>query len=294
MTRLAGSIILILLAALAGVTQYFRSGHTRLTVTPPALVQPSGTLPAAPHHVVVIVEENKDLDDVVGNRKAPYINDLAKRSAVFTNAHGVAHPSQPNYMALFSGRTNSDGDSCTVRGIDPSEASLGGELIKAHRSFIGYAEDLPDAGFAGCYRGQYARKHAPWTHFLDVPPADSRPFAAFADFTQLPTVAFLIPNLLNDMHSASVQRGDAWLRANVDPLVRWAANNDTLIVLTWDESDSAITNHIPTLFIGPMVRAGRYDTSINHYNVLRTIEDFYGLAPLGASASAAPVTGIWK
>jgi acid phosphatase len=33
--------------------------------------------------------------------------------------------------------------------------------------------------------------------------------------------------------------------------------------------------------------------NINHYNVLRTIEDMYGLAPLGKAASATPITSIW-
>lgn len=293
MTRIIAGIFILVLAAVAAATQYFRSGHTRLTLTPGA-PQASGALPPAPHHVVVIIEENKDFDDIIGSRKAPYINELVKRSAVFTKFFGVAHPSQPNYMALFSGRTNTDGDSCKVSGIDPSAPSLGGELLASKRTFVGYAEDLPSVGFPGCYSGQYARKHAPWTHFKDVPPGDSRPFKAFTDFTQLPTLSFIIPNLLNDMHSASIQRGDAWLRTNIDPLVRWGEKNDTLIVLTWDESDAPITNHIPTIFIGPMVRAGRYDVPINHYNVLRTIENFYGLTPLGASASALPITGVWK
>jgi len=49
-----------------------------------------------------------------------------------------------------------------------------------------------------------------------------------------------------------------------------------------------------TLFVGPMVKAGRYDQRITHYNVLRTIEDLYGLSHSGASADAEPITQIWK
>ena len=42
------------------------------------------------------------------------------------------------------------------------------------------------------------------------------------------------------------------------------------------------------------VKAGRYDEHITHYNVLRTIEDLYGLSHSGASADALPIAKIWK
>jgi PKD repeat protein len=38
---------------------------------------------------------------------------------------------------------------------------------------------------------------------------------------------------------------------------------------------------------------GQYGETINHYNVLRTLEDAYGLAPLGSAATAAPIVDIW-
>jgi hypothetical protein len=43
-----------------------------------------------------------------------------------------------------------------------------------------------------------------------------------------------------------------------------------------------------------MVQAGRYEQRITHYNVLRTIEDLYGLSHAGASADAVPIIQIWK
>jgi len=44
---------------------------------------------------------------------APYLTALANTGARFTNSHGVAHPSQPNYIALFSGSTHGvTGDQC--------------------------------------------------------------------------------------------------------------------------------------------------------------------------------------
>ncbi len=252
-------------------------------------------MPPRPSHVIVIVEENKSYRDIIGNiEDAPYINSLPRHAALLTNSHAVAHPSQPNYMALFSGLQNSDGDSCAIDGVSPDARNLGGEALKAGLTFVGYAEDLPGAGSDVCYAGQYARKHVPWVHFRDIPAADSQPFANFPSFDRLPTIAFVIPNELNDMHSASIERGDAWLAQHIDPLIAWAMKHNTLVVLTWDEDDGSNVNHIATLLLGPMVRPGRYDALATHYTILRTIEDMYRLAPAGASATAVPLSGIFR
>jgi len=78
-----------------------------------------------------------------------------------------------------------------------------------------------------------------------------------ANYADLPTVAFIIPSLVDDMHSASVSRGDAWLKTHLASLIGWAMTHDTLVIVTWDESDAAISNHIPRLFVGPMVCPGQ-------------------------------------
>lgn len=291
---LTGAVAIALITA--GVL-FFSSFNTRLTKVP--VVGALGKsfadpLSEAPAHVVVIVEENKAYGQIVGNVKdAPYLNSLIPRGALFTNSHAVAHPSQPNYMAIFSGRTNSDGDSCDVDGVPPDANNLGGELLKAKYSFVGYAESLPAVGFEGCYAGEYARKHAPWTHFSDIPPQDNRPFSDFPPYDRLPTVSFVIPNLLNDMHSGSIARGDEWLRTHLAPLIDWALTHDSLVIITWDEDNGTIVNHIPTLMIGEMVKPGQYDTGITHYNVLRTLETFYRLPFTGAASTAPPIENVW-
>lgn len=250
----------------------------------------------APSHVVIIVEENKEYSDIAGKtHDAPYLNDLIARGALFTQSFGVTHPSQPNYLALFAGITNTNGDGCPPDGIDDNAPNLATELRAAHRTFAGYSEDLPQTGSRVCWAGDYARKHVPWAVFDNVLPSENLPLTALPkSYDELPTVSFIIPNQLNDMHSASIERGDAWLRTNVGPLVNWAMKHNTLVIVTWDESDNAIDNHIPTIFIGPMVRAGRYSEPITHYRVLRTIEDMYGLQHAGDSAGVPPITDIWS
>jgi acid phosphatase len=275
---------------------YFSSSHTRLTHLPAQSAGVNATLPAAPAHVVVVVEENKELSNIAGNaHSAPYLNDLMTRAALFTRSYGVAHPSQPNYLALFAGITDTNGDRCPPRGIDVNAPNLATELRAVGRAFAGYSEGLPAAGSRVCAAGQYARKHVPWADFDNVLPSENLPLSALpSNYDHLPAVAFIIPDLVDDMHSASVARGDAWLKAHVGPIINWAMKHNSLVIITWDESDDAIDNHIPTIFVGPMVRWGRYDTPISHYNVLRTIEDLYKTQHAGRSAGVPPVSDVWR
>lgn len=294
-----GGLIALGIAIAAGIfgSHYFSSTHTRLTDLPRQVVAAvAPQLPPPPSHVVIVVEENKQLKNIAGNtRSAAYLNDLAARGAFFTRSYGVAHPSQPNYLALFAGITDTNGDGCPPRGIDVNAPNLATELRAANKSFAGYAEDSPQAGSRVCWSGEYGRKHVPWADFDNVLPSENLPLSAMpASYGELPTVSFVIPNLLDDMHSASIARGDSWLRAHVGPIVDWAMSHNSLVIVTWDESDTAVGNHIPTIFVGPMVKPGRYDEPITHYNVLRTIEDLYKTGHAGASAGVPPITGIWR
>lgn len=249
------------------------------------------TLPR-PAHVVVIVEENKAAARIVGNRNAPFINSLIRSGALFTDAHGITHPSLPNYFALLAGLTNTNKDGCPARGIPQDAPNLASELLAAGFTFAAYSEALPQIGWRGCATRTYARKHAPWVHFSNVPPWTQLPFSMFPPFEELPTVGFVVPDIRDDMHSGSIARGDAWLERHLGALFEWAGHNDTLIVLTWDEGlDRA--NTVATVFYGPMVKPGRYAEYVNHYTVLRTLEDLYGLPHAGRSGEVAPITDCW-
>lgn len=274
--------------------QRYRIDVTHLTVLRPAAVLGVAQLPPPPSHVIVIVEENKSYSDVVGNaRRAPFITSLLSHAAVFTHSFGVAHPSQPNYLALFAGITNTNGDGCPPRGIDRSAPNLAQALGRQGRSFGGYAESMPSDP-AVCTSGNYARKHVPWTDFSTVARDASHPLRALPAFGSLPTVAFIVPNVVHDMHSASVSAGDAWLKMRLGSLLRWSESHGALAIVTWDESDGSASNRIPTFFLGSMVRPGMYDEPISHYRVLRTIEQLYGAAPSGAAARVAPIAGVWR
>jgi phosphatidylinositol-3-phosphatase len=246
-----------------------------------------------PAHVVVVIEENKSFSTIIGNRDAPYFNGLAKEGMLFTDVHAVTHPSLPNYVALFSGSTYGlTDDSCPH---DFSGPTLASELLARKLSFAIYSEDLPETGFSGCSGsgGLYRRKHNPVVNWqaAGLPASLNRPFLDFPqDFSKLPSVAFVVPNMQNDMHDGTIAQGDAWLKANMDRYAIWAKTHNSLLIVIWDESDAnSISNQIPLLITGAGVKPGRNAQHLDHYGVLRTIEDMFGLKPLGQSTSAHPM-----
>ena len=307
-----------------------------------------------PDHVVIVIMENKSFGQIIGNSAAPNINALAAEGANIVNApgdpgaltsgsHALRHPSQPNYLELFSG--NNQGVISDARPGTPAEPlsaplpfntpNLAASLIAAGFTFATYSEGLPSIGFNGDFasstpgQNQYERKHnpaanwqaadAPANHHL--PPEINRPFTDFphdpAGFAALPTVAFVIPDEQHNMHDGSIAQGDAWLKTNIlDGYYQWAKTHNSLLILTFDEdANNTPSNHITTIFAGALVKPGNYPetninppdtrppdggtitptgTAMNHYNLLRTIEDMFGLARLGGSANTRPVTDVFR
>jgi hypothetical protein len=254
-------------------------------------------------HVVVVVFENREASQIVGNPAAPTFNGLARRYARLTSYDGVAHPSLPNYLALVSGSTQgitSDCTDCLVRA-----RNLADTLAAAGKTWKTYAEDLPHPGFTGASAGRYAKKHDPFLYFRDVVGSRARrnrvvPFTQLSrDLAagRLPDFALLIPNLCNDMHDCSVATGDAWLKAHVLPLLHSRQLRGGVVFVVFDEgaSDVGGGGHVEALALGPVVRPHSvFRRSTNHYGLLRTIEDAWGLPRLAHSHTGTPIGGIWK
>jgi acid phosphatase len=246
-----------------------------------------------PDHIIIVMEENHSYSDIIGSLSAPYINGLAQSGALFTDSHAVTHPSQPNYLELFSGSTQGvKNDNCPHSFAVDNEGS---QLIAASLSFVGYSEGLPAEGSLVCTSGRYARKHAPWTNFTNLPVTTNEPYTAFPKkLKKLPTVSWVIPNLDDDMHDGTIAQGDIWLKNNLAKYVTWANTHNSLLIVTWDEDDGSQDNHIATIFVGPMVKQGQYSEHITHANLLATIEAMYGLAPLGNAANVQPIKDVWQ
>ncbi len=245
-----------------------------------------------PDHIVIVIEENRAYQQIIGNKDAPYINELAQRGALFTNSHGITHPSQPNYLALFSGSTR--GITSNTCPLELSGPNLASALMEKGYSFASYAESMPEPGYAGCIWGAYMRKHNPVANWKELA-AYNLPFTAFpSDYAQLPTVALVVPDQLNDMHDGSIAQGDAWLKKTLDGYARWALKHNSLLIVTWDEDDGSTDNRIATIFVGQMVKPGQYKQRTDHYGLLRIVEELYGLPLVNESAKAKAIRGVWQ
>ncbi|MQS14570.1 acid phosphatase [Streptomyces kaniharaensis] len=251
-----------------------------------------------PDHIVVVVMENHAYSQVIGSSRAPYINNtLVAGGATLTQSYALTHPSQPNYYMLFSGSSQGiTDDSCVDVGALQGP-NLASELLATGQTFASYNESIPGVGATDCRVDNYAQKHNPWFGFGNVPTSSAYGMDAFpTDFTTLPKVSFVIPDLCSDMHDCSVATGDSWIKANLAAYADWAKNNNSLLVMTFDEDNKLSGNRIPTVVYGAHVAPGSSTaTSYNHYDVLRTLEDLTGVnAHAGNAATANDITGIWN
>ncbi len=260
-----------------------------------------------PDHIVMVILENHSFNQIIGSSAAPYINSLANdtSSALFTQSYGITHPSQPNYLILYSGSDQGVTDDLLPAGNPFITANIGRQLIDSGKTFISYSEDLPSVGYNGELSGNYARRHNPVSNWMgsgknQLSPAINQPFTTFpaGDFTLLPTLCFINPNTMDDMHDGTdpsrISTSDQWISNNMDAYIQWTKSNNSLFILTFDEDNDSSLNHITTIFTGKMIQSGRYSSMINHYSILHTFEKIYGLPYIGDSITVAPITYCWK
>jgi len=287
---------LAVIAVLAGVVTATGAGATQSALRTERQ--------SVPHfrHVVLIVFENHEVDDVLGSSDAPTFNRLGSQYATISNYTAVAHPSLPNYLALVSGSTqgiDSDCTDCIVAG-----RSLADTLAASRKTWKTYAEGLPRTGFTGASSGRYAKKHNPFVYFRrNLTPARLQRVVPLSRFLpdvrgrRLPTFSLVIPDLCHDMHDCSVSTGDTWLASFLKPLLRGSVLKRSAVFVVFDEGTSDVGGggRIAALALGPLVRPHSKSTgATNHYGLLRTIESGLRLPLLGLSAGARPIVGIWR
>jgi len=270
----------------------------------------------APAHIVVLWEENYAYTQIIGSSYAPNINAFVgdPHAAVFTQFFAIEHPSQPNYIDFFSGANQGlvTDDFPTTDGltIPFTTPNLAAELLAAGKTFKTFSEDLPSVGSdVATYTSggaNYARKHNPCTNWVGTAANQfsdtlNQPFTNFpvaANYSSLPTVSFVVPNMTNDMHDGSypsnITVGDTWMNSHLSSLKTWALDNNTLYIIIYDEDDDLHGNNIPVVFYGGMVKGGTYTENVNFYYLLRTIEDMYSLTHAGSAATATPITDCWQ
>src|SRR5262245_21702919 len=101
---------------------------------------------ATPHldHVIVVVMENKNFSQV---STQPYTASLIASGTLLSNSYAVTHPSQPNYLALWSGSTQGvSNNNCPAPGSPFTTENLGHAVQAAGLTWRAYSEGLPAAG----------------------------------------------------------------------------------------------------------------------------------------------------
>jgi acid phosphatase len=278
--------------------------------------------------VFVILMENTTKSTLDSASNTPWLKAAAKSYATGSDYHGVAHPSLPNYLALTSGSDQGVGCDCepvgsacafcasfafpTGCGCKQTATHLGDQLDTAGKTWKAYAESMgTPCNPTGA--GSWAPKHMPFLYYdnMGAETGSARcqshvvTFDGFAaDLESPPAFAFIAPNLDDDMHgtgagqtSTDVGNGDTWLSKNAQPILDSAAfKAGGLLVIVWDEDDGSggltkTDDPIQILVMSPYAKKGGYVSAgkANHYSLLATIEDAFGLPRLGNAASAVPL-----
>ena len=252
--------------------------------------------------VFTIVMENEEATSIIGNPSAPFINRLAAENGLATNYTGVAHPSLPNYMALTGGQTvfTSDCQGCTT-----PAANIVDEVYLSGRHWKTFMEGMPSPCDTAD-SGTYAQKHNPFVHYTDVVTNSHRcttknvPFADF-DYdlrtNTLPDYVWITPDMCHDMHDCSIQVGDTWLSQIVPEILSSPAFKDAVLFITWDEgtTTSGGGGRVPLIVVSSHTPPGtKVAAPYNHFNLLATIEEAWGLPRLGRTAGIAPMREFFK
>jgi hypothetical protein len=283
-----------------------------------------GTLKTPPtyKHIVLIMFENNSFTTIDKNSSAPYINSVMAACGLATNYHNITHPSLPNYIGLSNGDSLATlapylpdctpGPTC-----QSTENNIFHELGTGWKA---YAESMP----GNCNKsnsGFYAPRHNPAVYYTDLASTcgthdvplgttSSSPLLRnFAHETTAPKFAMVTPNLCDDMHGAAgcpsnlIKTGDTWLSQWLPLITKTTVykHNDTLVIIDWDEGEGGsgtsgeacatnttdISCRVVMSVVGPSVPAGRrVGALLNHYSVLKAIEDLLHVSELGLAKTA--------
>jgi phospholipase C len=257
---------------------------------------------------MVIVEENKGVDQVIGSTKAPFLNSQLTSAAQLTAMDAGYPPECPSLAAYIILTSGSQHDICDDK--NPVKHQLEGENIFSQVAAAGleyrvYAESMEEPCQQVNSKNElYAVRHTAASYYVSekqrcrrwqVPLGELTGGALHDDLVagSLPAYSLVVPNMCNDMHGVpscpdqSTQRGDAWLQQWIPVMLDspdYAAGR-LVIIITWDEGTRQ-DNHIPTLIYSPGSAGKVVDDPTTHCTTLRLTQDLLGLTPLGCAAEA--------
>jgi phosphatidylinositol-3-phosphatase len=267
---------------------------------------------AAADHVFLVVLENHSFGQVIGNPVMPYLNGLATAHSLAADYFANAHPSIPNYFMLTTGNLETFDD--TFPGTIPDN-NIVRALSAAGKSWKAYVESFPSVGYTGPDAGTYLKHHNPFAYLSDVAASPTQA-ANMVPFSQLSSdlaagslanFVYILPNSQDDAHDCpgggtsctddqKLAAADAWLKANIDPVINSRQFGNSVLIITFDESVTTdITNgggQVTTVLVGPHVKTGfRSSTMYQHQSTLRLMLQLLNLSDMPGASAVAPSMG---
>jgi phosphatidylinositol-3-phosphatase len=312
MTGLLVAVVALLVVGAAVSEEMFFDGHGAAAV--PTRF-PRKTVPSATSRIEVVVMENQNYPNVIGNSEAPYTNRLAARYGLATHMYAVTHPSLPNYLAMTAGRTYGLVDDNIPRPLPGPDLMT--QLDSAGSSWQAYFAGVPDPCYTGPHVIGYSRGLNPFVINRRILASrkscsNLKPMSRLAPELEsgtLPDLAWISPSLTEDSHDSSVKAGDTYLSRLVPRLIPSLGPKGALFII-WDEAKTAHSRgktsagingtrgggHIPAIVVGPGVRPGaRTSSPMTQYSILRFIEHSFGLSYLNHAivASDSPLRSMF-
>lgn len=268
-----------------------------------------------------------DPSAIASEQFTPFLDTLARENRVEVNYFGVSHPSLPNYVAMIGGDffgVSSNDDSCFNPDHgqvchDVDAPNLVDQFEAAHIAWEGLFESMPSVGFLGTrfpsVSSLYAQKHNPFVYFKNIALDPARlaklkPFvlsdieAELAVPISASRFIYIVPNLCHDQHGTAgckleaitLAAGDAFLAETVPAIIKAPAFTERpVLFIVWDNADGHEAccgawrggGRIPIIAVTKHPRAERGTTPSDHYSLLATIEDGFGLPQLANAKDAA-------
>ena len=286
-----------------------------------------------PHydHIFVIMEENHNYNSIIGKSDAPTFNQLAQTYGLATSYTGVGDPSEPNYVGLLSGNTWGIADDNPYYTHTVNQPSIADQLEGAKLTWKGYFETMPYPGYMGvCYPAKcggipdtdalYAAKHNGFPNFTHIQQSTTEQ-QKMVPITQLnqdlasgqvPNFGLIVPDECHDMHGSPpscfdsgpnnsttntelTTLGDSYLNTLVTAITGSAmwSQGENAIVVTFDEGNSSKDNIATVVITNHGPRGVKDNTSYNHYSLLLSMEQAFGLGCLQNSCTAQPMTPLF-
>lgn len=285
------------------------SGSGAASTTPTATPQASGGSTAIAH-VFIVMMENQDYTSIFDRSSAKYATQLAKSYAYASNYDAVEHPSLGNYLDLTAGTSAGTASDCSPSSsCHVSSPGIVDELEAKGITWKGYFEGMGTAcRMTDTSSGAYEVHHNPFAYLDSIRTDPARCAAHLVDYSQLgtdlasaattPSYAFIVPSGPTHDGSHSISGGDAWLQENIPLILNAPActQQRCLLVLTWDEDNYKGRNQVLTVFAGSAAKTGYVsNVAYNHYSLLRTVEEIFGVGTLTENdAAASPMSDMLK